>query len=114
VSWIGVDLDGTLATYDKWRGVDHIGDPIPPMIQRVREWIAGGQCVKIFTARMHGHGTDDLAGGKVDVLTPIQKWCKEHIGEVLPVTNIKDFGMIERDSLIEQMTTPNHHAEEGK
>ena len=25
--WIGVDLDGTLAHYDKWRGVEHVGDP---------------------------------------------------------------------------------------
>jgi len=26
MSWIGVDLDGTLATYDMWRGLDHIGE----------------------------------------------------------------------------------------
>jgi len=24
-----VDLDGTLAMYDGWRGSDHIGDPVP-------------------------------------------------------------------------------------
>ena len=23
-----VDVDGVLAQYDRWRGVDHIGDPI--------------------------------------------------------------------------------------
>ena len=23
--WIGVDLDGTLAQYDHWRGIEHIG-----------------------------------------------------------------------------------------
>ena len=27
--WIGVDLDGTLARYDGWRGIDHIGEPMP-------------------------------------------------------------------------------------
>ena len=29
--WIGVDLDGTLAFYDMWRGMEHIGKPIPAM-----------------------------------------------------------------------------------
>jgi hypothetical protein len=28
--WIGVDLDGTLAHYDGWKGIDHIGEPIKP------------------------------------------------------------------------------------
>lgn len=30
-----VDLDGVLAKYDGWKGVDHIGDPIP----RAREFL---------------------------------------------------------------------------
>lgn len=25
----------------------------------------------------------------------IERWCLEHIGIVLPVTNVKDYGMIE-------------------
>lgn len=95
MSWIGVDLDGTLATYDKWVSVDVIGEPIMPMVQRVKGWLAEGKCVKIFTARMHGHGEIDLATGRpVDVLTPIQQWCKKHLGQILPVTNVKDFGMV--------------------
>ena len=32
--WIGVDLDGTLATYEEWRGLEHIGDPVPAMKER--------------------------------------------------------------------------------
>lgn len=35
--WIGVDLDGTLAHYDRWRGIDHVGDPVPAMMNRVKE-----------------------------------------------------------------------------
>ena len=31
--WIAVDLDGTLAIYDKWRGRDHIGEPVPEIIR---------------------------------------------------------------------------------
>lgn len=92
--WIGVDLDGTLARYDGWKGTAHIGDPIAPMVNLVKKWIAEGMTVKIFTARMHGHGMPIIGGGVEDALTPIQEWCKKHIGQVLEVTNVKDFGMI--------------------
>jgi len=99
MSWIGVDLDGTLARYNGWQGVNHIGEPIPLMVDRVKLWLSQGKCVKIFTARMHGHGVPDLDPNTetktVDALTPIQNWCQKHIGQVLPVTNVKDFGMIE-------------------
>lgn len=93
--WIGVDLDGTLAHYAGWRGVDYIGHPIPEMLTRVKGWLAEGRTVKIFTARMHGHGAPVLFGGTEDVVTPIKKWCVEHIGQELEVTNVKDYGMIE-------------------
>lgn len=85
--WIGVDLDGTLAMYDGWNGPEHIGDPIVPMVARVKRWRAAGREVKIFTARVHG---DEPA-----VLAVIEEWCLTHVGEVLPVTNKKDYGMIE-------------------
>lgn len=91
--WIGVDLDGTLAMYDHWRGVDHIGEPIKPMVDRVKAWLADGKRVKIFTARVWQQGM--YADGKlIDAVTPIEIWCKTHIGQVLEVTNVKDFGMI--------------------
>lgn len=93
-AWIGVDLDGTLAFYDGWRGVGHIGAPLAPMVDRVRGWLASGKRVKIFTARMHGHGQPLVGGGVEDALTPIQSWCFLHLGQVLEVTNVKDFEMI--------------------
>ena len=93
--WIGVDLDGTLAKYDKWIGFRHIGEPIAPMLNRVKQWISEGREVKIFTARMHGHGAPLIGGGVEDAKTPIEEWCLLHIGRVLEVTNVKDFGMIE-------------------
>lgn len=85
--WIGVDLDGTLAEYHGWVGKHHIGAPIEPMVRRVKAWLMDGQDVRIFTARVHDKD--------VSVLRPIQKWCIEHIGVALPVTNAKDFQMIE-------------------
>ena len=93
--WIGVDLDGTLAHYEGWVSIDHIGKPVAPMIQRVQQWLADGKTVKIFTARIHGHGKPIIGGGVADVKTPIEEWCKKHIGRVLEITNVKDFGMIE-------------------
>jgi hypothetical protein len=84
----------TLAKYTGWKGVDEIGEPIQPMVSRVKGWLKEGRDVKIFTARMHGHKMPIIGGGEVDALTPIQEWCKKHIGQVLPVTNVKDFGMI--------------------
>lgn len=87
LGWIGVDLDGTLAHYDRWRGIDHIGEPITAMVRRVQEWLDKGQAVKVFTARVADG--DDVARGF------IQDWCFKHIGERLEVTNSKDFNMIE-------------------
>ena len=49
--WIGVDLDGTLAEAEPWRGFDYIGKPVPNMLKRVRVWIELGYKVKIVTAR---------------------------------------------------------------
>jgi hypothetical protein len=85
--WIGVDLDGTLAVYDGWQGADHIGDPVPAMVARVRRWLTEGVDVRIFTARV-SHERDA-------VLPVIEEWCREHLGRVLPVTNTKDYGMVE-------------------
>lgn len=90
-----MDLDGTLAQYEQWIGVNHIGAPIKPMVDRVKQWLAAGRTVKIFTARVSGHGRHIFGGGVEDAITPIQEWCIEHIGQVLEVTNVKDYGMIE-------------------
>lgn len=91
--WIGVDLDGTLAHYDKWRGEKHIGAPIPAMVERVKRWRAAGYEVRIFTARVSADGGDgrDVA----EVASYIAQWSLEHLGEILPITNVKDYGMIE-------------------
>lgn len=88
--WIGVDLDGTLAKYDKWRGINHIGEPIQPMIDKIKKWRNDGIEVRIFTARVNKNNADwDIA------VNEIQTWCEKHIGEKLPVTCEKDFQMIE-------------------
>lgn len=84
--WIGVDLDGTLARYNGWRGLDHIGAPVPVMLARVKYWLENGFTVKIFTARA-SEGERGIA--------PVKKWLADNGLPDLEVTNQKDFAMIE-------------------
>lgn len=89
--WIGVDLDGTLARYDGWQGVEHIGEPVPAMLARVKEWLAAGDEVRIVTARVSrqaGHANAEHARNL------IKEWCLKHVGAALVVTSEKDYGMI--------------------
>ena len=77
--WIGVDLDGSIAHYDGWRGETHIGDPIPKMIERVRGWLLEGRIVKIFTARVSTTDPEELAAVK----KAIKDWTLKHVGREL-------------------------------
>lgn len=93
--WIGVDLDGTLAHYDKWVNEFHIGEPIPVMVARVKDWLRKGIEVRIVTARV-STAAGNRAQSAVDaIIAVIENWCELHIGQELAVTCSKDFGMIE-------------------
>ena len=89
MGWIGVDLDRTLAYHDDtipWGAP--IGDPIPLMLDRVKDWLAAGIEVRIFTARLtHPKVSGD--GGTAHLA--IEAWCLKHLGYILPVTNAKDW-----------------------
>lgn len=86
--WIGVDLDGTLAYYHGWRGVEHIGQPVPAMLERVKGWIDDGIEVRIFTARICHPRKRRIA------IQAIGDWCEQHGLPRLAVTNVKDFQMM--------------------
>jgi hypothetical protein len=80
-----------LARYDGWeKNHNQIGEPVPAMLRRVIDWLGQHQDVRIFTARVSASGTD-----RVEQVRLIEEWCQKHIGKVLPITNVKDFGMIE-------------------
>lgn len=85
IPWVGIDLDGTLAKYDRWQGIQHIGEPIEPMRQFVLKLLRAGVEVRIFTARCQ-EGPE--------AIDAIETWCNVHLGQVLPVTDRKDFGMV--------------------
>ena len=82
--WIGFDLDGTLAQYDCWLGIEHIGEPINVMVDHLKKYLDAGYEVRILTAR----------ACEQDAIPFIEEWCKKHIGRVLPVTNQKDYGLL--------------------
>lgn len=101
--WIAVDLDGTLAKYDEGSPATHIGEPIPLMLARVKLWLLEGRDVRIFTARVDG-GEVALSMGNPageayrdadKVRDEIRAWCRIHLGQELPITNQKDYGMVE-------------------
>ena len=87
--WIGVDLDGTLMV---WTGNGTtMGPPIAPMVRRVKAWLAKGQEVRIFTARV---SVPDLEFREA-VRSVIEDWSFEQFGQKLRVTCEKDTSCIE-------------------
>lgn len=114
--WYGFDLDGTLAKYDKWEGIDHIGEPIVPMVKLIRKMHEEGKVVKILTARvsprpvpeakpnpyMEGNWCiqepDVQTWALKDAWTArefVQEWCYRHLGFVPEITHEKDHLMLE-------------------
>ena len=87
--WIGCDLDGTLAEYHHGQmsqhGIGFIGKPVPEMLKRVMKWLEEGKEVRIMTAR----------AAIPSEVESTKAWCRQHIGRELPVTDRKDFSMIE-------------------
>lgn len=90
--WIGVDLDAILAEYDGFKGMQHIGEPIPAMAERVKQWLKEDQEVRILTARVCSKQTPvDLMIAK----ETIRAWTIKHFGVEIAATSEKDYEMWE-------------------
>lgn len=86
-----VDFDGTLATYEKWKGPEILGEPIGPMVDRVNAWLDAGDEVIIFTARAYHDDDGKFTKENADIsVAAIGEWCKQHFGQELEVTCVKD------------------------
>ena len=84
MSWIGVDLDGTLAHYESGQ-YPEIGKPLEPMVNRILGWLEAGEEVRIMTAR--------AARGEKDI-EMVTDWLRDVAGlPALRVTNEKDHDM---------------------
>lgn len=78
--WIGVDFDGTLVTHN----FPDIGDPVPLMVSKVKDWHAKGIEVRVVTAR----ATEPYQ------IPIVQAWCRDNLGFIPRVTCSKDYSMI--------------------
>lgn len=86
--WIGVDADKTLFVYSHWTGVDHFGVPVPKMVNRVRQHLAAGEEVRLFSARVSDPEWESK--GK----PAWEKVSTYLFGIPLEATNVKDYEMI--------------------
>ena len=107
--WIGFDLDGTLAKYDGWKGFDHIGEPVKPMVALVKKLHAEGRRVKVLTARVAPHKLEDGTTGEAYITVPgedggstrqyarqyVADWCHFNLGFVPEITHEKDHLMLD-------------------
>ena len=75
----GIDLDGTLAEYNGWKGPTHIGKAIPKMLDKVKSWVNKGIRIVIFTARAEDP----------DNVPAIVEWLEDNGIGGLEITNIK-------------------------
>lgn len=60
---IALDLDLTLAQYDG-KDIFHVGEPIKPMVDKVKKWLEKGYKVSIFTARVAPSGAEGVRTDK--------------------------------------------------
>lgn len=88
--WFAFDLDGTAAEYSGWKGAEHIGEPIPKMIELIKSHLEQGHTCKWFTARVGEENEADNEKAR-DL---IDAWSAKHLGTVLEITNKKDKYMV--------------------
>lgn len=80
---IAVDLDGTLAHYDGWKGIEHIGPVVPEVANAIERAQKEGADVWIFTARV-SDPVDAEEAGKY-----IEEWLKANNFQYEGITAIK-------------------------
>lgn len=80
---IAVDLDGTLAHYDGWKGIEHIGPVIPEVANAMERAQAEGAEVHLFTARVSD--PEDAA----EAHQVISKWAEANHFNFASITAVK-------------------------
>lgn len=95
-TWIGVDWDRTLVEYSTdpngYNPFKH-GDPLFPMVARIKDWLSVGKNVKIFSARASGFpDTEEGRALKLKVIESMQDHMVNAMGlPRLQVTCEKDY-----------------------
>jgi hydroxymethylpyrimidine pyrophosphatase-like HAD family hydrolase len=85
------DFDKTLAEHDSSQAYDHqhLGEPIPDMVDRVKQALAKGKRVVIFTARVNPGNSYEEQAAATDSYLFIADWCIQVFGKHLPITFAK-------------------------
>jgi len=75
---VAVDLDGTLAQYTKWEGIDSIGEPITGAREFLQSLHEGGYKILIWTTRLNPalNGRDGWTAD--DLKANVEGWLKKH------------------------------------
>lgn len=136
VGWHGFNLDGTLAVYKGWEGIDHIGEPVKPMVNRIKMLHKEGKVVKIVTPRVAPKAVTEtkpnpycdayrknFEDGDVILRTIkrcpwitksewtaidfVRDWCDNHLGFVPEITHETDSLMLELYSCCVKQVFPN-------
>ncbi|HEX6125070.1 MAG TPA: hypothetical protein VFZ23_06810 [Pyrinomonadaceae bacterium] len=72
-----VDLDGVLAKYDRWKGIDHFGQPIPGALEFMQKLSKFAE-ITIFTSRC---AQDVLEGSRItpgQLRVKVIEWLEKH------------------------------------
>jgi hypothetical protein len=92
---IAYDFDKTISHYeegdiDKY-GADYIGAPIPEIVEEIKQHLADGDEVFIFTARVSPHDSSfEAALDATKAHIAIAHFCLHEIGTLLPITHEKN------------------------
>lgn len=70
-----IDLDGVLAEYNGWKGVDNIGDPIPGAVDFVND-LAEKYRIIIHTTRVNREINNKYTQEELDLF--VQEWLTKH------------------------------------
>jgi hypothetical protein len=72
-----VDLDGVLAKYDRWKGIDHFGAPIPGALEFMQKLSKFSE-ITVFTSRC---AQDVLEGSRItpgQLRIKVIEWLEKH------------------------------------
>lgn len=92
---VAVDLDRTLAYYDKAKSrhpdgsfnIAYIGEPIPEMVEACKMLLAQGHNFRIFTARVSPRPD----GSHIEAGRVVEDWALKVFGRRVVVTCIKSY-----------------------
>jgi hypothetical protein len=65
---IALDFDKTLAYHESNWGISRVGEPIYPMLEKLKEWLDKGYKVSIFTARVSRDKKYEVMKEQVDFI----------------------------------------------